>query len=75
MGINFEEIKKIFEIEEIKHLKNLAIQTQSYELAAAFREHEKYLMTPQGVKWSMQERRNLKILKRKDKLNRIFLSE
>jgi len=75
MEVNNNEVKKILTLEEIRHLKQLACQKQMYELAACAREHEKYLMTDEGKKWSYQQIAKIKAEKRRDKLSRIFLSD
>lgn len=73
--INNEEIKKITSIEEVRYLKSLAVSKQMYELAAYAREQEKFLMTDEGKMWSIKEIAKLKSKKRKEKLERIFLSD
>ena len=46
--VNYNEIRKLFDIKQVKGFKRLAIKEQKYELAAAFRDQEKFLETPDG---------------------------
>lgn len=46
------EINQILDLKEVRYLKSLAVQKQMYELAACVRDHEKYLMTPEGELWN-----------------------
>lgn len=44
--------QKLTDIEEVKKLKNTAIQEQKYEVAAVYREVEKYLASEEYKKFN-----------------------
>lgn len=75
MEINYREIDRIVSLKEINYLKQLAAQHQNYELAAAARDKEKFLMTEKGQIWAAKEIAKRKSEERTKKLNRLFLSD
>ena len=63
--------KKIIDLDECKKMKKESVIAQKYEHAAAFRDQEKILMSDEGIKWSIEEKRKITIKQRQSKLKRL----
>ena len=63
-----EYIKKIFDLVELKKLKNDAVINQKYEFAALLRDQERFLESEEGLKYINECKRK----RREDKLKRII---
>ncbi len=63
-----QDIKKIFDLVELKKLKNDAAINQKYELAAILRDHERFLESEKGLEFINNCKREI----REKKLKRLF---